>query len=503
MEDNKEKQLDEIEQQKQYLMQYARSMGNLISNNLITAQKKNLFANKFGLDTVMTYLSNPQKYESKLRQMSTVLMTLSPLYASIVNYFGSISKFVPVVIPDVTKFQKGAKNNEIDYDKLNKEYLKVSRYIEYLSIPSEFTRILNQMCVNDVFYGYQINKGDSNYFLQLDEDFCRISSITDGCYNFQFDFSYFDKNNELKDVDDTLLESYPVEFATKYKKYKNDKTQRWQELEEKNTICIKYTDLPFVFPPYASLYYDLSDIQDYKDNAKAKDSNSAYKLLGMQIPLNDKVEKTDAMKVSIQTALQFYEMINSSLPEGIGAFITPMPFQKIDFNTNEASEKNKILDAEQSLFTATGFSPINFGRAEGSTGLASSNLVDSGKLFTIYRKFERWLNRKMKLEFGGRFTIDLLDVTIFTVDEEISKLQSLAQFGVPVKMKLSALSGVTSLKERGMVALEEMLDLANTWKPLNSSFIGNTTDDEGGRPKKSDGEIADNTEISRDRDTDV
>ena len=109
----------------------------------------------------------------------------------------------------------------------------------------------------------------------------------------------------------------------------------------------------------------------------------------------------------------------------------------------------------------------------------------------------------MKLEFGGRFTIDLLDVTIFTVDEEISKLQSLAQFGVPVKMKLSALSGVTALKERGMVALEEMLDLANTWKPLNSSFIGDTTDDEGGRPKKSDGEIADNTEVSRDRDTDV
>ena len=310
-------------------------------------------------------------------------------------------------------------------------------------------------------------------------------------------------NNKLKDVDQELLDSYPSEFREKYNKYKTGTSPQWQELDEKNTICIKYTDLPFVFPPWASLYSDLSDLQSYKDTAKAKDANSAYKLLGLQIPLNDKSEKEDALKVSTTTALSFFDMINSSLPEGVGAFLSPMKFEKIDFATNEASEKNKILDAETSLFLSTGISPINFGRANTSTGLNASNLVDSGKLFNLYRKFERWLNRKMKFEFNGKFSIQLLDVTTFTVKEEIAQYQSLAQYGVPCKLQLAALCGITAIRERGMNAIEEALDIANTWKPLNSSFTtsGNTDNSEDvGRPKSEDSELSDSGEKSRDTD---
>lgn len=491
----------QLTEQQKLLLTFAKTLQSTISNNYVVAQKKNLFSKKFNQETVEQYLSNPQKYEKQLRQLSIVLTTLSPLYGSIVSYFSSIAKFVPVVVPNVTKFV--TKDGEIDYEKLKKEYLKVSSYMENLSIEGEFTRILAVNGVEDVFYGYQISTNNSNYFLQLDADYCRISSISDGCYNFQFDFSYFNVNNKLKDVDQELLDSYPSEFREKYNKYKTGTSPQWQELDEKNTICIKYTDLPFVFPPWASLYSDLSDLQSYKDTAKAKDANSAYKLLGLQIPLNDKSEKEDALKVSTTTALSFFDMINSSLPEGVGAFLSPMDFEKIDFATNEASEKNKILDAETSLFLSTGISPINFGRANTSTGLNASNLVDSGKLFNLYRKFERWLNRKMKFEFNGKFSIQLLDVTTFTVKEEITQYQSLAQYGVPCKLQLAALCGITAIRERGMSAIEEALDIANTWKPLNSSFTtSNTTDstEDVGRPKSEDSELSDSGEKSRDTD---
>ena len=193
----------QLTEQQKLLLTFAKTLQSTISNNYVVAQKKNLFSKKFNQETVEQYLSNPQKYEKQLRQLSIVLTTLSPLYGSIVSYFSSIAKFVPVVVPNVTKFIN--KNGQVDYEKLKKEYLKVSSYIENLSIESEFTRILSVNGVEDVFYGYQINTNDSNYFLQLDADYCRISSISDGCYNFQFDFSYFNVNNKLKDVMRRLL----------------------------------------------------------------------------------------------------------------------------------------------------------------------------------------------------------------------------------------------------------------------------------------------------------
>ena len=54
-----------------------------------------------------------------------------------------------------------------------------------------------------------------------------------------------------------------------------------------------------------------------------------------------------------------------------------------------------------------------------------------------------------------------------------------------------------------MSAIEEALDIANTWKPLNSSFTtsGNVDDSEDvGRPKSEDSELSDSGEKSRDTD---
>ena len=79
----------------------------------------------------------------------------------------------------------------------------------------------------------------------------------------------------------------------------------------------------------------------------------------------------------------------------------------------------------------------------------------------------------------------------------------MAQYGVPCKLQLAALCGITAIRERGMSAIEEALDIANTWKPLMSSFTtSNTTDstEEAGRPKSEDSELSDSGEKSRDTD---
>lgn len=317
-----------------------------------------------------------------------------------------------------------------------------------------------------------------------------------------FDFSWFDSNNKLKNLDGNLVDTYPEEFRIKYQLYLNNKAKyRWQELSPEKTIVIKFSELPFCFPPFASIYDELASLESYKETAKLKDENSAYKLIGLKIPLLNS-DKPDNVAVSVETAMKFYSMVASNLPSGIGCFIAPMDAEKYDFNTTDASEKNKIMDAEKSLFLSTGISPINFGNANTSTGLNASNLVDSGRLFNVYRKFECWLNRWFKYNFNGKFSVQLMDITIFNEKDTIQNYMSASQYGLPTKLQLASLLGLSASKERGLLELENALDIVNVWRPLASSFTssGDVTD-EGGRPTVSDTELTDSGEKTKDSDS--
>lgn len=498
----------EVEQQKEevkkeafnfQLMEFAKTLQSNISNNFIADQKKNYFAKHFNRDDIYRYLAQPQKYEKELRHLSIQLATMSPLYNSIVSYFSSISKFCPVLIPNINKFTD--KSNKVDYEKLKKDYSKASNQLELLNIQSQFTRILSNIMINDVFYGYEVSDINTSYFLQLDEDYCNISSTSDSCFNFMFDFSWFDSNNKLRNLDGKLIDTYPDEFGIKYQLYLSDRAKyRWQELSPEKTICIKFGELPFCFPPFASIYDELASLESYKETAKLKDENSAYKLIGLKIPLLNG-DKPDNLGVSVETAMKFYSMVAGNLPSGIGCFIAPMDADKYDFNTTDASEKNKILDAEKSLFLSTGISKINFGDANTSTGLSASNLVDSGRLFNVYRKFECWLNRWFKYNFNGKFSVQLMDVTIFNEKDTIANYMSASQYGLPCKLQLASLLGLSASKERGLLELENALDIVNVWRPLMSSHTLTGDESAGGAPVVSDTDLSDSGEATRDNDS--
>ena len=490
------------------LVEFAQKFNSSVANTLVTTQKKKPFSDKFTQENVLQFLEDPIKYEQKLRNLSTVLTTLSPQYQQIINYLPSISKFVPIIVPNMNKFNS-TKSGTIDKNKLKKEYYKSISNLEKLNIPHEFQRITGIVTRDDIFYGYTHETKDSFYIQQLDSDYCRISSITDGVFNFQFDFSYFDKNKNIKGIDEELIKTYPEEFQEKYESYKKDKVKmKWQELSEENTICIKMLEeLPFIFPPFSSLFNDLADLSTYKELTKTKTQVDNYKFIGMQIPLNTKDGKVNDFLVDTDTALQFYGMLLENLPEGIGAFLSVTDFKDINFGSGAITDKDNVNRAEDNVFTSSGISPVNFGKgATTSTGLKASNLVDSSRLFKLYRQFERWLNRKFKREYNGKFTIKLLDVTVFNLDETITQMLKLAQYGVPVKLQLSALCGVTQGIERGLTFLEDnILNLSEEWKPLASSHTTSNTDNENesGRSEVEDDKISDEGEATRDRDDNV
>lgn len=489
-----------------FLLDFAKKINSTVANNLVDSQKKKKFSNKFTQDNVIEYLEDPVKYEKELRNLSTVLTTISPQYQQIISYMPSISKFVPIVVPNLDKFTS-SNGGTVDIEQFKKEYMEVTAHVEKLNIPHEFQRITGINSRDDVFYGYIHETDDSFYIQQLDSDYCKISMVSDGVFNYQFDFAYFDRNTSIKGIEGNLIDSYPKEFKKKYNLYLKDKSRyKWQELDEDKTICIKMLEeLTFPFPPFSSLFNDLADLSTYKDLTKTKTKVDNYKFIGMEIPRNEKDGKVDSFSVDPNTALQFYEMLLSNLPEGIGAFLSVTPFKDINFGSGTITDKDNVNRAEDNVFTSSGISPINFGKgASTSTGLKASNLVDSARLFKLYRQFERWLNRKFKKEYNGKFTIKLLDVTVFNLNETIDEMLKLSQYGLPVKLQLSALCGVTQGLERGLTFLEDrVLNLSTEWKPLASSHTTSGSDNNGGAEEVSDDNLSDEGEKSRDADGNI
>ena len=500
-ENKKDTKLSETEK-REMLLKFAKKFDSVVADSIMSKYKNN-FSVLFNRENVQNYLENPEKYENELVQLSIVLTTISPQYQKIMFYFPAISKFAPVLYPNINKYGKDGK---IDTAKMKKDYLKVAGHLDVLNIKHEFKKIIAVCAREDVFYGYEYEEKESYYIKQLNSQYCKISSIEDGCFNFAFDFSFFDKNKKINTdlLEEDLVNYYPSEFQEKYNAYKKDPALRWQELDSSKTICMKFLeDVPYVFPPYANLFNDLSDLVDYKALKKTSSEISNYKLIGLKIPLLDG-EEPDNFAVDVNTALTFYNKMLEGLPEGVGAFVTPLDFDDINFESSNTSEFNNVTDAEDNLFTSAGLSSIIFGKgAENSGTLKYSTVYDEAVLFRFYRQAERWLNRKFKRLYNNRFSIRLLDITYYNDTEFKEDLLKQAQYGLPVKLLLSSACDISPLEERGMSILEnEVLNLTDEWTPLMSSHTQTDSgSDDGGRPAERDENVGEAGQVTRDNDS--
>ena len=485
------------EEYERRMLEFTKKLESVLANNEIIAQKKKLFSTQFTQENISKYLENAQNYEKQLRQLSTVLLTLSPQYNSIINYFISMCRFNAIVVPNAIKYS--SKDGTYDLEKLKKDYEKAVVQLEKMNCSHEFLKIVETCIKEDAFYGLEVETKDSYFIRQLDPDYCKITSIVDGCFCFSFDFTYFDKFKELNYIEGTVLDTFPPEFKSMYEAFKKDSNLRWQELDHNITICIKYNEsLPFVFPPYAGLYEDIANLKKYKDMNLDKTEIENYKLIGLKIPLVSKPTKPDEFAVDVNTALTFYNLISSNLPSGVGAFLTPTDIDPITFSGSNISNISNITEAENSLYSASGVAAINFGKGVSTSGTADiSNKIDSDRLLKLYVQLERWLNKKFKMMYNGKFSIELLKVTENNINEVRSLYLNMAQYGLPVKLQLLALMDIQQSHETGLRLLEnDIYDFSSNWRPLGSSFTtsGNTSSDKGGAPEKEVEDRADETD---------
>lgn len=471
----------------------------LILRDMERNQYQNTFFAKHSKQDVIKFLENPEANEKELRNISKHLFIVSSHYSRLIQYFANMPLFYYVLSPtgtdlsDIASDVKKKKN-------FTKNYMDLCRFLDNMNFQHEFKKILRVIFREDIFFGYEHTNEDTYFIQQLPSDYCKITSIEDGCYNFHFDFSYFSNNETI------LKNGYSQEFADKYEAFKKDSGLKWQEINAEKSICVKVNE-DFISPilPFVGVLESLYDIVDFKSLKKAKEEINNHKFIKMEIPMLG-----DDFAIDKDTAEEYYEQLSNVLPENIGLIMSPMEMDGINFPAS-ATESDSVGEAERDYWAAAGVSQLLFNSEKSSTAsIGNSIKSDEDIVFSVLRSFERWVNRKIKYEsnsnkkFKNGFKFKFLDITIFNQKEYADRILKLAQYGVPVKTMAAASVGYSPIDTVNMSTLEnDILNYSDSFIPLSSSHTQSESEgatDEGGSPTKDEDDLTDEGANNRIRD---
>ena len=357
------------------------------------------------------------------------------------------------------------------------------------------SKVLKVAFKEDVFFGYEHESKDSYFIQKLHADYCQISSIEDGVFNFAFDFSYFDKYpNEL--------ELFPDEFKAKHLIYTlNKQMNKWLELDSSKTICIKINDdiIDYALPPFNTVFESIFDLDDYKKIKKSKAKMDNFLLLSQRIPIDEKTPDIDIFKISLDTAMLFHNQLSSAVPDGVGVATSPMELSPIKMEKS-VNEMDTIAQAQREVYTDSAISQYLFNSDKNtSVGISKSIMADENLLYNTLNQIERWINRKLKKQPGTMaFYIKFIDTTNFSRKEVFERYLKAASFGAPVKMEMVASLGLSPMEILNKTKLEnEIFKLQDLFLPLSSAHT-QTDDNTNGRPKKSEDERSDSRQVDID-----
>ena len=449
----------------------------------------------FTRNQILNMAQYPERYGNQIIRLSRYMYLKSGYYKRLVDYFVNMAvvnwtvDFEPKTIKALSPDEKIAKT-------IQSNYVKYVAQVNKFNLDNRITDIVRKMFIEDACFGFIVENDIETSLYILDSAYCEINSLVNGCvYEYSVNRSLINNND---------YDSLPTELQEILEKSKEVSPNNMVKIPYENSLCLKYhNDFTYLYPTFLGLILDILDIDDVKDLSKAKSEADAYKIVYFKIPTND----DDQISMGDEIITPFVQMARDILPSSFGVIPSPMDVQLLESKSTVTDDTNKIEQAVENYYGEAGVSKALISSASSGSELKLSMKVDSSDIYRIYRMIEAWIDLQMKLRGfiykDYQFVYNILPTTIYDVDDYADRQLKFAQASVVNKGKLAASIGINTAKMLGNTVLETTIlsDIFASWQPLRSSYTeSGGSDDEGGRPTKSETEISEVTQNTHDND---
>ena len=423
-----------------------------------------------------------------LLSASEELMRISPHYFRMNNLYSNMALCCWWV--DLYDVRDNAQ-----VEKIKKVYGSLVAKLEGMNFKHEFSKMMKVIPYQDIYCGLVFEDQSDFFFQQIDYKICELYQIQDGLYNFRIDLSAISPKN---------IHAYPEYVQRAYVDFKdaakNGMTvSQWYEPPADKQICLKMnSQWVHPYPILISLIRDILDLDVYKKLKLQSARTDNYKAIAIKVPIDENT--IDKPLLTPETLGIFAEINRESMTDDIGLLHTlgsdgtPISFK------DSSNTRNNVSDAVDELYNSSGITKELGNGSSAGTAVTFSVENDSGFIYGIYRQFERWVNRYIKIrkynKSAFKFFFYLLDITIFNRDNVSKRYKEAVSLGVSCIDKWCASLDMTPSRTLGSFILhKDIFDFQNNFTPLASSFnsaVNSSSNGETGRPtNESKGETLD------------
>lgn len=484
------------EQNKAKIERYDQAVDGLINLRDITKTGTKTI-NSFSKESLRTYLRNIGSNEVNLRNLSRYLYYRSQVYYRLVMYNANMFDLnARSVIP---KYSLVEDNNP---DEILQSYHDTLVALDKLGLQYEMLKAYATCFREDVFYGcvyYDENADTSTsmFILPLDPDYCKIQGVYQtGDFAFAMDMSYFRRNQ-------ALLEYWGEPFQSMYRQYESDGI-KFQSMPEEYAICLKARaeDWETIVPVFSGLLNALINLLDLEDIQAIADEQEIYKMVWLELETLSNTNMPDDWKVNPDVAIRYFNRMNEeALPDYTSAAIVPGKLNTISFDSDKATDTNKIEKATETVLNTSGGAQIlNSASISGTTAFNAAIKSDTEfAISMLLPQTQAWVNRFLTYHVSNPAKVKFFEVSVYTKQEFKENLLQDAQYGLPTKLAINTLNGFSELDTLALNFLEEdILGITDKFRPLQSSYVQSGAEESGGQ-EKSDTEITDDGEASKEK----
>lgn len=430
-------------------------------------------------------LKYPKQGWKILLSVSEQLMRVSPHYYRMNNLYSNMALFCWWI--DLYDVKDNAK-----VENIKKSYSALAAKLEGMNLKHEFSKIMKVIPYQDIYCGLVFENQSDFFFQQIDYKMCELYQVQDGLYNFRIDLSQIKAQN---------LDAYPTYVKEAYLDYidgvKNKRiVNQWYEPPADKQICLKLnSQWTFPYPILISLIRDILDLDVYKKLKLQSARTDNYKAIAVEVPIDENV--VDKPLLTPETLGIFAEINRESMTDDIGLLhtlgsgATPISFK------DSSNTRNNVSDAVDSLYDSSGISKELGNGSSSGTALTFSVENDSGFVYNLYRQFERWTNRWIKIRKYNKtiykFFFYLVDVTIFNRDNVSKRYREGVALGITcIDRYLATLDMSPSRTLGSFITHHDIFKFNENFIPLQTSYNSSVESGESGRPtNKSKGELLD------------